>query len=96
MADDAPIATRLQMLIIGAATTVLTTGGSYISSHWGGATQDQVKESAAKLEEKLGAKIDLATAKIGDDIKKYVDEKVESTEDRLSKSRKKKRSNVEP
>jgi len=43
MGDDSHVATRLQMLIIGAATTLLTTTAGYVSTHWGGVTSEQLK-----------------------------------------------------
>lgn len=78
MTDDGRVVTW-KMAIITGAMTLVTSSAGYVSSHWGGTTQDQLKESAAKLEEKLGSRIDLASAKVSDEIKKYVDEKVEST-----------------
>ncbi len=83
--------------LIGAAMTIASSTAGYVSSHWGGTTRDELKESASNLEDKLGKRIDHAVAKVGDEMKAYVDERVGSAEDRLAiKPKKKKRSNAEP
>jgi hypothetical protein len=100
MADDAPIATRWHMLLIGAATTVLTTFGSYVSSHWGGVTSEQLKAVkddvvAVATKQQSG---DEVNARNHAETKAQL-AKVDAKVDKLSAAvlgRKKKRSDAEP
>ncbi len=75
--------------LIGGAMTIATSIGGYVSSHWGGVTSEQLKET----ETRIGVKIDNVerkVAKSGDDLKAYVDEKLDSAEERLTPKAKRK------
>lgn len=95
MADETTKSVTWKATAIGAAMTVATSAGGYISTHWGGVTSEQLQQT----EQRLGAKIsgvELKVAKSSDDLKEYVDEKIESAEDRLSPKLKKRKERREP
>lgn len=86
--------------LIGGIMTMTAGISNYVGSHWGGATLEQMKAGNAEMEERLTKRIDSATAKVSDDMRKYVTEGIAASEkrthDELVTAKKKKRSNAEP
>ncbi len=75
--------------LIGSAMTLATATAGYISSHWGGVSSEQLKAA----EDRIGIKVDAVSLRIAaesDALKKYVDVKIDSAEERLSRAKKKK------
>jgi hypothetical protein len=80
--------------LIGAAMTLATSAGGYISSHWGGVKSEQLAADKAEI---LAA-IDVVRhegAKSSDDLKRYVDEKITAAEARFPKPKPKKEHRAE-
>jgi hypothetical protein len=93
--DDTPRSVTWKATLIGAAMTLATSAGGYISSHWGGTTVEQLKETETRISAKID-NVDRKVAKSGDDLKSYVDEKFAAAEVRAAAlAKKKKRSNVD-
>jgi hypothetical protein len=76
--------------LIGAAMTIATSIAGYVSSHYGGVTTDQLKETESRIATKVD-NVKWDVAKGGDELKKYVDEKVSSAEARILAGQPKKR-----
>ena len=97
MTDDSNRGVTWKATAIGAAMTVATSIGGYVSSHWGGVTAEQLQQTEQRLGSKISG-VEMKVAKTGDDLKEYVDEKISDAEERASakQPRKKKRSNAEP
>jgi hypothetical protein len=81
-----------QKTLAGAATMAVTTVCSFIGSHWGGVTNDQLTDALGKQERKLGTRIDTlagAVAKNSDDTKKYIDDSIAASRPPVVKRAKK-------
>ncbi len=92
--DDTPRSVTWKATLIGAAMTLATSTAGYISSHWGGVSSDQLKDTEARIATKVD-NVKWDVAKGGDEMKRYVDEKVSASEARIlaGLAKKKKRSN---
>lgn len=76
--DLKPGMTWWQQLLFMAGAAAVSGGSSYVGSHWGGVTKDELAAEMTSLEVKLGKRIDTvkaAVAKDSDDMKAYVDAK---------------------
>lgn len=88
--DDAGRSVTWKATLIGGAMTLATSTAGYVSTHWGGVTAEQLKDT----ETRIGTKVDNVkwdVAKGGDEMKKYVDEKVSASEARILAAQPKKR-----
>lgn len=88
--DDSNRSVTWKATLIGAAMTLATSAGGYISSHWGGTTVEQLKETETRISAKID-NVERKMAKAGDDMKTYVDEKVAGIEVKPPPPAKKKR-----
>jgi len=76
--DLKPDMTWWQKTLAGLLAMVVTTVCSFIGSHWGGVTNDQMNDALKGQEGRLGDRIDkaiLTAKKDSDDMKAYVDKK---------------------
>lgn len=88
--DDAGRSVTWKATLIGAAMTLATSTAGYISSHFGGVTSEQLKETEARIGTKID-NVDHKVAKSGDDLKTYVDEKFAAYEARTAVPSKKRK-----
>lgn len=68
-----------QKALVAAAMGAIGTISSFVGSHWGGVTKDEMDKALVKQDEKLGERIDkaiLSSKKDSDEMKTYVDAKV--------------------
>ncbi len=87
-----PDMTWWQKTAAGLLAMVVTTVCSFIGSHWGGVTNDQMNDALKGQEGRLGDRIDkavLTAKKDSDDMKKYVDEKTAAPKLVAKKTKKK-------
>jgi hypothetical protein len=87
--DEPKSATWKNTVILGAMTLVTSTAG-YVSSHWGGVSSDQLKDTEARIATKVD-NVKWDVAKGADEMKRYVDEKVTASEARILAAQPKKR-----
>lgn len=73
-----PDMTWWQKTLAGIAAMFATAFMSFVGSHWGGVTNDQLTKALGDQEQRLGKRIDDVGAKLakdGDEMKRYVDAK---------------------
>ncbi len=88
--DDTPRSVTWKATLIGGAMTLATSTAGYISTHWGGVTSEQLKDTEGRIATKVD-NVKWDVAKGADELKKYVDEKVSASEARILGAQPKKR-----